>query len=244
MTVDRLLPRLAPQVDDGLELGHTIAGPGARCYAFLIDWHLRLVFSLAWYLGGTLVYASIERTPWNEALFPRTIGYFYTVLFPAFLIYVLYHPVLEVLLHGRTPGKRWAGVRVVDRHGRPPTLLQHLIRNVFRLLDQLPAVYLVGLTSTLLTRQHVRLGDLAAGTVLVVDAPASIAALGDPAAAKGSLSYTQRELVLELKRRWSELDSAERIRLARSLLGKLGVSVPGNLGEADLQRLLEERLDG
>jgi uncharacterized RDD family membrane protein YckC len=244
MTVDRLLPRLQAQVDDGLELGHTIAGPGARCYAFLIDWHLRVLLALAWYLGGTLIIASIDRAPWHEALFARSTAYFYGVLFPAFLIYALYHPVLEMLMHGRTPGKRWAGVRVVDRHGRPPTLLQHLIRNVFRLIDQLPAVYLIGLISTLLTRQHVRLGDLAAGTVLVVDAPVSIAALGDAVPASGALDYAQRELVLELRRRWSELEAPERTRLARVLLGKLGVNAVGNLDEADLKRLLEERLDG
>src|SRR5690606_4225634 len=91
------------------------------------------------------------------------------VVLPATALYLLYHPVLEVLMRGRTPGKRMAGVRIVKRDGGVPGSVALLVRNIFRLIDFLPFFYFVGLVTTMLTRHCVRLGDIAAGTLLVYD---------------------------------------------------------------------------
>ena len=89
---------------------------------------------------------------------------------PSLAIYFLYHPILEVALQGQTPGKRIAGVRVVAlAHGGAPGIGAILIRNVFRLVDSLPFLYAIGLVTTIVTRHAVRIGDIAAGTVLVYD---------------------------------------------------------------------------
>src|ERR687898_887618 len=62
-----------------------------------------------------------------------------------------------------------AGVRLVTHSGGTPLIGAYLIRNVFRLIDSFPVFYGLGLILTMLTRNHVRVGDLAAGTLLVYD---------------------------------------------------------------------------
>jgi uncharacterized membrane protein SpoIIM required for sporulation len=150
----------------GVPLDLTIAGPGARAYAFAIDWVIRSALAAAWFaVLAFLVNGSFTMSPPDDS---QTL-WFLLVALPASAIYFLYHVVLECALSGRTPGKRIAGVRVVAVGGSAATLGQHLLRNVFRLVDSLPVVYSVGLATTIATRRHVRIGDIAAGTLLVYD---------------------------------------------------------------------------
>ncbi|MCY3838275.1 MAG: RDD family protein [Gammaproteobacteria bacterium] len=139
--------------------GLPIAGLGGRSYAFLLDWHIRAIAGLAWYvasvwaLEGDFVPEETDSTFWWAAVAP------------ALAIYFLYHAGFEILT-GATPGKRFVGVRIVDRNGRTPGIGALVVRNVLRPIDSL-VFYAVGLASVLLTRQAVRIGDLAAGTLLI-----------------------------------------------------------------------------
>lgn len=152
-------PRVGAKPDSRLP----IAGLGGRSYAFLIDWHIRAIAGLAWYLAGAW---ALERD-----LIPKQTDavFWWAAVAPALAIYLLYHSGFEILTGG-TPGKRLAGVRIVDRYGRTPPMGALVVRNVLRPIDSL-VFYAVGLTSVLLTRQAVRLGDLAAGTLLVYQDP-------------------------------------------------------------------------
>src|SRR2546423_515543 len=91
------------------------------------------------------------------------------------LVWVAYYAVLEGLF-GATLGKRLAGLRVTDLEGRHMNGQAAILRNVARLLDVLPFLYLLGGILTLTSRQHQRLGDRLARTLVV---PAS-AAIGPP----------------------------------------------------------------
>jgi uncharacterized RDD family membrane protein YckC len=142
-----------------------IAGPGGRAYAFVIDWHIRLLLAVAWWLIVTLLVAGGDG--FGEALVGGSRQAIDFAALPAAFIYFFYHPVLEWWMEGQTPGKRMAGIRIVTRAGAPPSLAAILVRNALRLLDSLPALYCLGFMTTLLTQDHVRIGDLAAGTVLV-----------------------------------------------------------------------------
>jgi uncharacterized RDD family membrane protein YckC len=82
------------------------------------------------------------------------------------LLWVAYYAVLEGLF-GATVGKRLAGLRVTDLNGRRIGWQAAVLRNVTRLLDALPFLYLLGGFLTLSSRQHQRLGDRFAGTVVV-----------------------------------------------------------------------------
>jgi len=209
------------QVDSntGVDVVLRVAGPGGRCLAFVIDWHLRLTVALFWYCAAAPVHSLGTRgTVSLRAPFDPGASWYLLVVLPAAAVYLLYHPLLEVLMRGRTPGKRMAGLRIVASDGSAPTNGALLIRNAFRLVDSLPGVYCVGLLATLITRQHRRIGDLAAGTLLVYDraAPTALASAG--ARDWGSIEAAQA--AAELDARWDALSPAARRELASRLLGR------------------------
>ena len=138
-----------------------IAGLGGRSYAFLLDWHIRAVAGLGWYAATTWILRRDFIPAEADSIF------WWAILAPSLAIYLLYHAVFEIPTGG-TPGKRLAGVRIVDRNGRAPRTGALIVRNVLRPIDSF-VFYAVGLASVLFTRQAVRLGDLAAGTVLVYE---------------------------------------------------------------------------
>jgi len=145
-----------------------LAGIGGRAYAFLIDWHIRLLAALALFCVGA--YAT---GPDLDAI----VDCWRTTLLPAALVYFLYHPVLEVAMRGETPGKRYVHLRIVTTSGAVPSAGALLARNLWRLVDSLPLFYALGLVVMFCTRDQLRLGDLATGTVVIYDEPAGAAAL-------------------------------------------------------------------
>lgn len=159
-------PTLAVRSATGVDAVLVLAGPGARAMAFLVDWLLRAAASLIYLLLASLLllgnmgfrYSAEQSTLWVLA-----------GVLPATAIYFLYHLVLEPLMSGRTPGKRMAGLRVLTLEGQVPTTGALLVRNVFRLIDAMPALYVVGLMFVFFGKRHLRLGDIAAGTVLAVE---------------------------------------------------------------------------
>lgn len=86
-----------------------------------------------------------------------------------------YFLVFEQVWHGQTPGKRWVGLRVVTDDGAVPGLAACTIRNLLRTIDMLPGGYTLGVVAALFSARGKRLGDLAAGTVVVVEEPPSAA---------------------------------------------------------------------
>ncbi len=210
----------------GVEVTLTIAGPGTRSYAFIIDFHIRLVLALAWLLLGSL--ATVGHLLPNPKVDGGTsdgaaAAWLLAAVLPSVLIYALYHPVLEVAMRGRTPGKRMVHTRLVDARGGVPTVGAILIRNVFRMIDALPAFYGVGLAFTFFTARRVRVGDLAAGTILVMDRAATVdrlELLGN-LAAETVHDPALVEVALDLLARWNELSEERRGRIARSVLLRL-----------------------
>jgi uncharacterized RDD family membrane protein YckC len=207
----------------GVDLSLVIAGPGSRSFAFLIDWHIRLVIALAWLFGGLLITSGSLRLLPADAPWVITL-----VVGPAALIYFLYHPVVELLMRGQTPGKRMAGVRIVNREGGPPGTGAILIRNAFRLVDSMPAFYLVGLVCTFVTDQRVRIGDMAAGTLLV-ETNAQIAGAMDRVASRNNargLEPAALDLVDQLLERWDGMEPDRRGAIARLLLQRIELNPP------------------
>jgi uncharacterized RDD family membrane protein YckC len=225
----------------GVDLTLNIAGPGNRSYAFVIDWHIRLLLAAAWLLLAALLL--------KLSLLPRSPDALLSLL-PALVIYFLYHPILEVALRGRTPGKRIAGVTLVNRNGGTPGTSALLIRNVFRLIDGLPAFYAVGLISCLITSNRVRIGDMAAGTLLVLDDAAAGKSLArlETLAAISPLALDALELVDQVLERWPTLDSSHRTQIARSLLARVesgsDAARLAALSDAELRARLAALLDG
>ncbi len=221
----------------GVDVQLRIAGTGARSYAFVIDWHLRVLVALAWLIAGTTLFGWSTETV--DAASSVDGGFFLLVLLPAFALYMLYHPVLEVVMAGQTPGKRMAGIRIVTTDGFTPGVGALLIRNVLRLLDALPMFYLLGFVVTLVTPQAVRIGDLAAGTMLVYDDSDLTVLPPLPLEAVNRVGLQQVELIRDLLGRWDELSSDARRRVAITLLERqLGDKVTGLPDESLRARLV------
>jgi uncharacterized RDD family membrane protein YckC len=213
-------PQLTLKSVTGVDVELQIAGPGSRSYAFVIDWHIRLLFAVLWFFGA-IPFFGISSGLGNVL---RSAGFILIGFLPSVLIYFFYHPVLELSMRGRTPGKRIAGVRLVTIQGGIPSAGAILIRNLFRLLDSLPLLYVIGLVCVMFTRNHVRVGDMAAGTLLVLDATESeksLAVLGGTGTEPGTLNPQEFELVHDLLERWPMLNDATRKNLARTLLTKI-----------------------
>jgi uncharacterized RDD family membrane protein YckC len=237
-------PQITLQTVTGVDVELTIAGPGSRSYAFVIDWHIRLLLTLAWLFVGQLV-SSGGTLAMPDG--PRS-GYVLWVWMPTLIIYFLYHPVLEVAMRGRTPGKRIAGVRLVTREGDIPGAGALLLRNVFRLLDSLPFLYLVGLATVVMTEHHVRVGDIAAGTLLVMDHDSSASSFASSSAIRNGLTPQAADLIQELLDRWPALDEHQRATIARTLLARtepqLGAQELATLSTLDLRNRLMAKLGG
>jgi hypothetical protein len=86
-----------------------------------------------------------------------------------FLLQWGYFALFEGFANGKTPGKRAAGIRVMHRSGRAANFVEALGRNLVRVIDYLPGMYAVGVVAMFLSRDHQRLGDMVAGTLVVRD---------------------------------------------------------------------------
>ena len=213
----------------GVELDYEVAGLGGRSFAFIIDWHIRFILALAWFLPlNFLIFNSMDSSVIAELIDDsqtKAMLFVFLVMLPTFVIYFLYHPILELMMSGRTPGKRMAGVRVIGKDGSAASAGAILVRNVFRLLDSFPGgLYFLGIMVAMFNKKNLRLGDLAAGTVLIYEEKTDKRGIEVLIAGEqsSSLPTRQRELAIELSERWTQLDSDTRVALAEKLLTRLG----------------------
>jgi len=142
---------------EGIELTLKVAGPVARARAWVIDFLLRAVVYIAF---ATML-----------SLFGKFGSGLVLVMF--FLLEWAYPVLFEVFWNGATPGKRACHLRVLHDDGTPIGWRASVIRNTLRAVDFLPVMYGFGLIACISNRDFKRLGDLAAGTLVVYAPPAS-----------------------------------------------------------------------
>jgi len=128
-----------------------------RLYALLLDWMIRLF----------VMYAA-----WMAAAVMGGLGIAFALIL-LFALEWLYPVVFELTPSGATPGKRTFRLKVVMDNGLPVTAAASITRNVLRAADFLPFGYGFAIVSMLLRRDGKRLGDIAAGTIVVYDRGAS-----------------------------------------------------------------------
>lgn len=154
-----------------------LAGIGSRFIAVLID-------TLIW--GAGLVVLGLVLWAFEPALAAfSNLSYQWTIAIFTFSFFLLnwgYFTLFEAFGHGQTPGKRVAKIRVIQRSGRAIGIFESMARNFIRYIDQIPFFYAVGVVAVFATRQHQRLGDLAAGTLVVRDREQETPLWGDTGA--------------------------------------------------------------
>lgn len=147
--------RLEIHTPEGVVFSLELAGPVTRF--------------CAWFVDALAILALIGAA--NQLMFPLMLGSPGLAMamqaLAAFAISQGYRIALEWGMRGQTPGKRLFRLRVMDGDGLRLTFGQVVLRNLLRPADQLPVAYLVGGVAMLLSRESKRLGDLAAGTVVV-----------------------------------------------------------------------------
>ncbi len=228
----------------GVEIKRELVALGGRSYAFIIDWHVRFMFALAWFFFGVLFFTgdfTFKNTPDFDDL--GTV-FFFSVVVPSLVIYFLYHPVLEIMMNGRTPGKRMAGIRVVAKDGSSASGGAILLRNIFRLIDSLPTFYVLGIIVALVSKQHLRIGDMAAGTILVYEDRVNQKRVNMimNSEKNNGLSTQNKELIAELLERWKELDGSTREKLAIQLLEKFNQPISSE-NETNSDKVLRDKLE-
>jgi len=141
-----------------IEVEYRLAGAGSRLAAFIIDFILQTlgILFMAFMVWG-FDYHVLRGTQIRS-------GSISFILVGAFVIHFGYFIVCELLMNGQTLGKKVFGLRAIRENGRPLEFTQSLIRGLVR--SSADIIY-VGLVSILFHPQHKRLGDMAAGTVVV-----------------------------------------------------------------------------
>jgi uncharacterized RDD family membrane protein YckC len=226
--------RLAIATPEGVEVELTLAGIGSRFIAGSIDFVIQLCVIIA--------LAVVTHPAGNAGVAIFTSSVFGLIFF--------YDVLFEVLGGGRTPGKRWTGLRVVRSGGRPITFTRSALRNILRLIDILPGFYAVGMATIFITPRNQRIGDLAAGTLVVRDrygdrrhgeAPSELPSFDPGPALTWDVSAVSADDVATVRafldRRYA-LDPTARSALATELATRLRPRV-GGAGDHPDERFLE-----
>jgi uncharacterized RDD family membrane protein YckC len=231
------------QIDVDLEL----AGLGSRFVAQFVDWCVKIVATLALGLICLMIVALLEGQFQLEAMSNIAKALLFAAVY---FLWFAYDVFFEVTRNGQTPGKKYCGIRVIREGGAPLDFTAGCVRNLLALADLLPMFYFLGAVLILLNRRRQRLGDLAAGTIVVreraVAAPVEVdAAVQRFARPEFAFTATQlancakgdRHLLRSFLQRLPELDRASRAQLARKLadqfVQKTGYVLAAPLHEAE-----------
>jgi uncharacterized RDD family membrane protein YckC len=217
---------------EGVDLELPLAGLGTRFIGLLLDTLIQVtaitIVTVAFLAAGSTLGAVIVSSG-------------------AVLLIIGYYVLFEVAGGGRTPGKRAAGVRVVMDAGEPVGLRASLIRNLIRLLEGFATAYIPAMISVLASRNNQRLGDHAAGTLVIRDRRPAAPAPYVPLARRysGALDATavsedELALVSSYLARREDLAPQARRALAAELAGRLRPRVAGARPDQTDEQFLEQ----
>lgn len=224
---------------ESVVFSYELAGLGSRFLAVFVDLSIQVAVLVAALIAFSLLAAgtsgggAVVKVPPQAAKLGEGIllGLFF---FGLFMLFFGYFILFEWLWEGRTPGKRLLGIRVVRDGGFPVDFVSSVIRNVVRILESSLGFYAISGVCALLSPQNRRLGDMAAGTIVVRDqrydrayAPSGDETLADDPVVR-DLSVEQRDLIRAYAARRSGLNAEARTALAATIASvvrpKLGAS--------------------
>lgn len=248
--------RITIVTPENIEVSYLLAGIGSRFIAALVDHLLQILVLLVVLLVAWLLDSTIVKTLFGGArlyVWALAILVLFAVIFGYFTLF-------ELLWAGQTPGKRLVGLRVLRDGGYPVDVYSSAVRNLVRIVDFLPPAYGIGLLAIFLTRDYKRLGDVAAGTLVVQErtgtplsgrerGPASpqVAQMMPFVTTPYLVTPEEFQLLHRFVQRRPELDLAIQahlaMRLAPPFIEKMGIQAPiqTQLQYADLLEAIERR---
>ncbi len=225
------------ETPERVRIRYELAGPGSRFAAGTVDvlliGFLTLVAVLAVALAVEVTVSDLTQR--GQMLGMALAGIVMVVVWAYYLGF-------ELLWSGQTPGKRVMGLRVVSATGGPAPAAAIVVRNVLRIVDGLPliVVEVLGGIAMFASRRAQRIGDLAAGTVVVQERELELSldrvARGGTSLADGSLSSDDRARAKRFLARRKELRADRRDEIARALVDDLRTRY--DLPQADPEALL------
>jgi uncharacterized RDD family membrane protein YckC len=158
--------KLTIETPEQTVLEFPLAGIGSRFLAIALDTLLQV--AAMGVVGMVLIAVTIP-----FSLFFRSSGLWVVAILILFVFTmdVGYFALFEALWNGQTPGKRWTHLRVIKDSGRPISAYDAVLRNLLRIVDWLPTLYAAGIITMIISRENRRIGDYAAGTVVVHEKP-------------------------------------------------------------------------
>ena len=180
MSYDPTEDQVSIETPEHIRLDYELGGIGSRFLAGFLDTLIQTALVVGIAVAVNLI-SFFQRDVWHMPLSAVV------VIASTLLIVVGYFVLFEMIWDGQSPGKRMAGLRVIRADGTPITITDSLIRNIMRFIDLLPLYYTVGIIAIFFSRRSQRLGDLAAGTIVVKERMRDLpAALPAPPAAAGA----------------------------------------------------------
>lgn len=221
---------------EGVTLDLPLAGIASRGVAAWIDAMIRVVLVV----GAGFPLGALDVSP--------ALGLALFILL-VFLLLFVYDVAFEVANRGRTPGKMALKLRVVRAGGGRVRLIDSAVRNLVRIVDFLPAFYLVGIVAAALSPRVQRLGDMAAGTIVVQEGrrpskrrPAPEPIEPSPAPPGWDVSAVEADDTAAIRafmQRRASLDAQTRTAVAGRLAGRVASRVVRPAGRVDAEDLLE-----
>ncbi|HVH43586.1 MAG TPA: RDD family protein [Labilithrix sp.] len=163
---------VAIETPEHIVFHYRVAGPARRALAHALD--LLVCYGAVAVLGLVVVFAALGGKLTTGEVGSTVKGALGLVLLALFAAQWVYFVVCEAL-YGRSPGKMAFGLRVVTTSGRPIGWQAAALRNLLRAADLLPTLYVAGFVSMALSSRFQRLGDIVAGTMVVVPETARVA---------------------------------------------------------------------
>jgi uncharacterized RDD family membrane protein YckC len=243
---------------ENIEVTYELAGIGSRFLAAFIDQILQLAIILIVLLIGHFASNLFSITSIFGGNAPKWVDAILILM--TFAIIFGYHTAFELMGAGRTPGKKVAGLRVVRDGGYPIDPYASIIRNLVRIVDLLPPIYGIGLASVFFSSDYKRLGDYAAGTIVIKERPpnvvdAPVANFSSPMAAQfmphiprlDALTPAEYQVIHRFAARRHELDITTQTHLAMQialpLMSRLGITmaIPVQWHYADLLEAIDRK---
>jgi uncharacterized RDD family membrane protein YckC len=210
---------------------YELAGLGSRFFALFIDLMIQFSVAGAAVVVFALAGAGLPDAPKSPLTKTESSILIALLLFAVFLLFFGYFIVFEWLWEGRTPGKRLLGIRVVRDGGLPLDFTSSVIRNCVRIVESVLFFYAISALCALLSPRNRRLGDMAAGTLVVRDLRYERVPLRDHAAAADD----------PVVRRFVERRPSLTADARRSLAARIAATVRPKLG-ANFEHLDDDAL--
>lgn len=223
---------------EAVAIRYELAGLGSRFLAVTVDMVAQTALVIALIVAFSLMAsAGVRLGKIGEAwLIAIVVAAF-------FLIYIGWFMIFETWWSGRTPGKRALGLRVVRDGGFPIDPGAAVIRNLVRIIELALGFYTVSAISALISKENKRLGDLAAGTIVVRDRADPIpdldAYLARPVRSDTGLSEADRVLIERFLARRATLERGARYRLATRIAQRVRPTLRASYANLDDESLLE-----